>query len=82
MIGNLEQSLEKAEQDKQAKENQIGALQDEMNNQDESIGKLNKEKKHQEEVCRFLVSTTHSHQSDMLSQQLHNFQKRNLDLLR
>lgn len=49
---DLELSLRKAEAEKQAREHNIHSLQDEMSNQDESIAKLNKEKKHQEEVYK------------------------------
>lgn len=47
---DLELSLRKAESEKQAREHNIRSLQDEMANQDEAVAKLNKEKKHQEEV--------------------------------
>lgn len=52
---DLELSLRKAESEKQAREHNIRSLQDEMANQDESVAKLNKEKKHQEEVCFILI---------------------------
>ncbi|KAK6058401.1 myosin head [Cooperia oncophora] len=47
---DLELSLKKAESEKQARDHNIRSLQDEMANQDEAVARLNKEKKHQEEV--------------------------------
>ncbi|XP_021367481.1 myosin heavy chain, striated muscle-like [Mizuhopecten yessoensis] len=49
-IGDLENTLQKAEQDKAHKDNQISTLQGEMAQQDEQIGKLNKERKALEEA--------------------------------
>lgn len=43
-------SLKRAENEKQAREQNIRSLQGEMANQDEAIARVNKEKKQQEEV--------------------------------
>merc|ERR1719285_984787 len=51
-IEDLERSLAKAEQEKNAKEHQIKTLQDEMAQQDELIAKLTREKKKMEEGNR------------------------------
>ena len=54
-IEDVDLSLEKVQAEKETKEVQIKALQDEMAAQDESIAKANREKKHQDEVNRKLT---------------------------
>ncbi|KAK2711652.1 hypothetical protein QYM36_012690 [Artemia franciscana] len=49
-IEDLELGLQKAEQDKATKDHQIRNLNDEIAHQDELINKINKEKKHLQEV--------------------------------
>lgn len=49
-VQELEMALRKAETEKQSREQNIRSLQDEMAGQDEAIARVNKEKKHQEEV--------------------------------
>lgn len=48
-------ALRKAESEKQSREQNIRTLQDEMASQDEAIARINKEKKHQEEVPKQLI---------------------------
>jgi hypothetical protein len=50
IITELEMTIKKQEAEKQSKDHQIRSLQDEIAAQDEVIAKVNKEKKHQEEV--------------------------------
>jgi len=49
-LEDLELSVSKSEGDKNTKEHQIRCLNDEIAHQDELINKLNKEKKHMQEV--------------------------------
>ena len=51
-IETLELTLQKAEQDKQTKDNQIKTLNEEMARQDENIGKLQKDKKNLDETIK------------------------------
>lgn len=51
-IEGLELNLQKAEQEKQTKDNQIKTLNDEMARQDENIGKLQKDKKALDETIK------------------------------
>ena len=55
-------SLRKADSEKSSKDHNIRSLQDELQQLDETIAKLNKEKKQQEEINKKLLEDLHGNE--------------------